>query len=32
MKTPKDKDKYYVDPIKFRQEIELYYKTNNCTN
>jgi hypothetical protein len=32
MKQAKDKDKYYVDPLKFRQEIETYYKTNNCTN
>jgi hypothetical protein len=31
MKT-KDKDKYYVDANKFKQEIELYYSTMECTN
>lgn len=31
-KPIKNKEEYYVDPNKFKEEISLFYKTNNCTD
>jgi hypothetical protein len=30
--TKKNKQDYYVDPSKFKEEIVTYYKTGHCTN
>jgi hypothetical protein len=32
MSTKADKEKYYVDPSKFKNAIKEYYGTNNCTH
>jgi hypothetical protein len=32
MSTKPDKEKYYVDPSKFKEAIKGYYATNNCTH